>query len=211
MGNFNRGGERSGGGFGRGGFGGRKSFGGGSRFGGDRDRAPREMHSATCGECGADCEVPFRPTGDRPVLCSACFGRQNGDEGGRSNRFSDRRERPRFEDKQMFDATCGECGSECQVPFRPTAGKPVLCSDCFKKGGNGGKDNSKEIMEQFKSLNYKMDKLIKLLTPAGAEEKKEEPKKAKKEKVEIAPVVETEVLTEKKEKKAKKKATKKTE
>ena len=31
------------------------------------------MHSATCAECGDRCEVPFRPTGERPVLCSNCF------------------------------------------------------------------------------------------------------------------------------------------
>ena len=29
------------------------------------------------------------------------------------------------------------CGREAQVPFRPTSGKPVYCSDCFrsKRGG----------------------------------------------------------------------------
>ena len=34
---------------------------------------PKQMHHATCSECGQDCEVPFRPTGDRPVFCSNCF------------------------------------------------------------------------------------------------------------------------------------------
>ena len=28
---------------------------------------------------------------------------------------------------------CGsDCGREAQVPFRPTSGKPVYCSDCFR-------------------------------------------------------------------------------
>jgi CxxC-x17-CxxC domain-containing protein len=27
----------------------------------------REMHKAVCAECGKDCEVPFKPSGDRPV------------------------------------------------------------------------------------------------------------------------------------------------
>jgi CxxC-x17-CxxC domain-containing protein len=31
----------------------------------------------------------------------------------------------------MFDAVCVECGSDCQVPFKPTEGKPVYCSACF--------------------------------------------------------------------------------
>jgi CxxC-x17-CxxC domain-containing protein len=39
--------------------------------------------------------------------------------------------------RQMFDVTCSNCGREAQVPFRPTNGKPVYCSDCFRtmKGG----------------------------------------------------------------------------
>ena len=34
--------------------------------------------------------------------------------------------------REMFAATCSSCGREAQVPFRPTNGKPVYCSDCFK-------------------------------------------------------------------------------
>jgi CxxC-x17-CxxC domain-containing protein len=34
--------------------------------------------------------------------------------------------------REMFSATCSSCGREAQVPFRPTSGKPVYCSDCFK-------------------------------------------------------------------------------
>ncbi|MBP1704628.1 MAG: hypothetical protein H6Q36_367 [Chloroflexi bacterium] len=33
--------------------------------------------------------------------------------------------------REMFTATCSSCGREAQVPFRPTSGKPVYCSDCF--------------------------------------------------------------------------------
>jgi CxxC-x17-CxxC domain-containing protein len=29
-----------------------------------------------CYECGIDTTVPFKPTGKRPVLCSACFKKQ---------------------------------------------------------------------------------------------------------------------------------------
>jgi CxxC-x17-CxxC domain-containing protein len=55
---------------------GRGGFKGGykSKFGGDRGGSrPVSMHSATCGSCGKDCEVPFRPTQDRPVYCKSCF------------------------------------------------------------------------------------------------------------------------------------------
>jgi CxxC-x17-CxxC domain-containing protein len=34
--------------------------------------------------------------------------------------------------REMFAATCSSCGKEAQVPFRPTSGKPVYCSDCFR-------------------------------------------------------------------------------
>ena len=34
--------------------------------------------------------------------------------------------------REMFSATCSNCGKEAQVPFRTTSGKPVYCSDCFK-------------------------------------------------------------------------------
>ena len=33
--------------------------------------------------------------------------------------------------REMFSATCSNCGREAQVPF-PTSGKPVYCSDCFR-------------------------------------------------------------------------------
>jgi CxxC-x17-CxxC domain-containing protein len=46
-------------------------------FGG---RTPRQMHPATCAECGMMTEVPFQPRGDRPVYCSACYTKVRGTE-----------------------------------------------------------------------------------------------------------------------------------
>lgn len=54
--------KRSFGGRDRGGFGGRDNF-----------SAKKEMFHAVCSECGEDCEVPFRPSGSKPVFCNACF------------------------------------------------------------------------------------------------------------------------------------------
>ena len=63
MGEFNRGGgHRGGGGF-------RDNDGGGFK----RDFGPREMHKATCSECGNECEVPFKPTEGKPVFCRDCY------------------------------------------------------------------------------------------------------------------------------------------
>jgi len=38
-------------------------------------RRPREMHPATCSTCGIETEVPFKPSGDKPVYCNDCFKR----------------------------------------------------------------------------------------------------------------------------------------
>jgi len=120
-----------------------------------RDRPPREMHKATCGDCGNECEVPFEPRQDKPVYCNDCFqnhkpersdrggGRFGGNRGGgrfggrgaggygRNNRGGGRfgRDRP---PREMHKATCGDCGNECEVPFEPRQDKPVYCNDCFQ-------------------------------------------------------------------------------
>ncbi|MEI6731303.1 MAG: CxxC-x17-CxxC domain-containing protein [archaeon] len=75
-----RGGSR-GGGFGGGRGGGFRDRDSGG-FGG-RGRERPEMHDATCAKCGKPCQVPFRPSGDKPVYCSDCF-RTEGDSGSRN-------------------------------------------------------------------------------------------------------------------------------
>ncbi|MFA6088404.1 MAG: CxxC-x17-CxxC domain-containing protein [Candidatus Woesearchaeota archaeon] len=74
-----RGGSRDGG-FrsGGGGFGGRSS--GGRSF-------EKEMHTVKCDKCGETCEVPFKPTNNKPVYCSSCFrkGESSGSDSVRSS------------------------------------------------------------------------------------------------------------------------------
>jgi len=139
MKNFNRdgGGDRNFGGDRK--FGGdfkKRSFGGGGGFGGDRrDRGDRpEMFKAICAECGAPCEVPFKPSGNRPVLCSNCFKGSARPEG--------RREERRFGEKPSFGGTHE-----------------------FHKPADNGK-----LEERLGAINDKLDKLIKLLSPAQAPE-----------------------------------------
>ena len=59
-------------------------------------------------------------------------GSYGGGGGGGGGGYRDRGPR------EMFAATCSNCGREAQVPFRPTSGKPVYCSDCFRsmRGGS---------------------------------------------------------------------------
>jgi len=59
----------------RGDSGGGSYSGGGNSGGGGYDRGPREMFSATCSSCGREAQVPFRPSGAKPVYCSDCFTR----------------------------------------------------------------------------------------------------------------------------------------
>ncbi|MBF0123110.1 MAG: DNA-directed RNA polymerase [Candidatus Omnitrophica bacterium] len=47
----------------------------GFQGGGKYNSGPREMHKATCGDCGKECEVPFKPREDRPVYCKECFSK----------------------------------------------------------------------------------------------------------------------------------------
>ena len=51
---------------------------------GGGDGGSRQMHPAVCAECGKDTEVPFRPTGERPVYCWDCFHKRGGGGGDRS-------------------------------------------------------------------------------------------------------------------------------
>lgn len=77
------GGKKFGGGFGK-----REGAGGG--FGGHDFGKPR-LFKTTCAECGAPCEVPFRPNGSKPVLCNSCFKK-----GGAGSGRQDYGEKPRF-------------------------------------------------------------------------------------------------------------------
>ena len=151
---------------------------------GNRDRERPQMYEATCSDCGKKCEVPFKPTGDKPVYCSQCFTKHGG--GQKSNRFErGDRERPRSQDRRMFDATCDKCGKRFELPFKPTGGRPVYCNECFDKGGDS-LSNDKAInqyKEQFDMLNVKLDRIIKVLTPVVPAKEKREAVIEKKEKV----------------------------
>ena len=45
----------------------------------------------------------------------------------------DARKNARGSQREMFDAVCASCGKPCKVPFQPTEGRPVYCSECFSK------------------------------------------------------------------------------
>lgn len=49
-------------------------------FRGNRPVRRPEMHDAICSSCGKPCQLPFKPTGDRPVYCKECFAKNGGGE-----------------------------------------------------------------------------------------------------------------------------------
>jgi CxxC-x17-CxxC domain-containing protein len=101
----------------------------------------------------------------------------------------------------MHQATCAECGNNCEVPFKPVPGRAVFCSNCFESRGNGGKprfenskpnfaekrtfqaDNSgKQFKDQFDQLNAKLDAILKALAPAEKKTEAVVEKEVKKDK-----------------------------
>lgn len=114
----------------------------------------REMHRATCGECSRSCEVPFKPTNGRKVLCSTCFQGGSDQNGSRSSSarpssFSDRpshRPESKYGDRPAYR-------SEPRFSDKPTyRSEPPY--------GNRGGGNYEE---QFKILNAKLDTILQAL------------------------------------------------
>ena len=67
-------------------YGSSSSYGGGAGAGAGAGyssgpRRDREMFSATCSGCGQEAQVPFQPSSDKPVYCSACFQQRGGGAG----------------------------------------------------------------------------------------------------------------------------------
>lgn len=51
-----------------------------------RRNSELEMTSAVCAKCGKSCEIPFKPTGKRPVYCRSCFTQTAPSEPGNESR-----------------------------------------------------------------------------------------------------------------------------
>ncbi len=196
-----------------------------------RDRYNSKSYSAICDECGKPCELPFKPSFGKPVYCRDCFEKKQREDSGKSNFRSSGKSNFRsgsrsnfrnnnqsnFKERKMYPAICDSCGKKCEVPFRPTSGKPVYCDSCFNKNsGNrrsaeGVRDRSRDQLgEQIATINLKLDKIMRVLEIIG-ESKTFTDKTAKNRKEKITPKKEKKIakkiLTKKTAKKKRRKKT----
>ncbi|MFH1078206.1 MAG: CxxC-x17-CxxC domain-containing protein [Patescibacteria group bacterium] len=155
--------------------GGNKSFGQSKpweRGSGDRDGARPALFEATCSQCGNACEVPFKPLPGRDVFCRNCFKKDGDAEPRRFESGADRRF-PSSDEKRMYSAVCATCKSACEVPSRPTGLKPIYCRACMNGGTGGGeKRTTDQYADQFKNINFKLDAILKALSPKVVVESK---------------------------------------
>ncbi len=118
------------------------------RFGAGGRSDSTEMFDAVCSNCGKDCQVPFRPTGNKPVLCKSCFQKERGQDEGNTFRSNNRDQRP-----PRYSTDRREGPSSYGPEFQKPAG-----SNQYKK--------------DFEALNAKLDKILSLLNqqkPSKAE------------------------------------------
>lgn len=47
------------------------------------DQLGRQLYDVKCAKCGKQTQVPFKPSGDRPVYCRDCYMEQRGGGPGR--------------------------------------------------------------------------------------------------------------------------------
>jgi CxxC-x17-CxxC domain-containing protein len=88
--------------------------------------------SIQCSDCGttftftAEEQELFASRGytNEPKRCQPCRQARKSERYGNSG-YGYRPQR------QMFPATCAQCGKETEVPFEPREGRPVYCSDCY--------------------------------------------------------------------------------
>lgn len=75
-------------------------------------------------------------------------GRSDGRSRGQGNRGK----------TEFHKVKCDGCGRFSEVPFKPTKGKPVYCSECFKKEGS-----SSNSSPDLSGISRKLDRIIELL------------------------------------------------
>ena len=97
------------------------------RGGQDNNYRERSFTKAICADCKAECEVPFRPTGDRPVYCKECFTKHKEGSGSFKSRFEHNPRERDFAKDRNFDKPQGRenpgSGGRKKPSFRRRKGR----------------------------------------------------------------------------------------
>jgi len=114
---------------------------------------------------------------------SGSFGRRDSSRGGSFDRNDRPSRRP-----EMHKVVCDKCGKDCEVPFKPTHGKPIYCDNCFKdrsRESGSRSEMGKPIDKQsHDEINRKLDKILKILNEHIAKDSKSKKVEEKPKKVE---------------------------
>ncbi|HEY8298675.1 MAG TPA: zinc-ribbon domain containing protein [Candidatus Baltobacteraceae bacterium] len=73
----------------------------------------------------------FQNKPNRCPDCRAARKANQGGGGGRGNYSGGGAAGGGGARREMFQATCSQCGGVAEVPFQPRGDKPVYCRDCF--------------------------------------------------------------------------------
>lgn len=88
------------------------------------------------------------------------------------------------DNRSMYKVICADCGSHCEVPFRPSIGRPVYCKECFTKRKTGANLTSRAELKpnQVSPAQQSSPEKSPIVKPikAPAVKKKPSAKKAKK-------------------------------
>ncbi|MFA5389325.1 MAG: CxxC-x17-CxxC domain-containing protein [Candidatus Omnitrophota bacterium] len=68
----------------------------------DHNFRDRNFTKVICCDCGKECEVPFKPSGDRPVYCKECFSKRKNRDSFKGNQDNTPRKEGFFRE-QHFD------------------------------------------------------------------------------------------------------------
>jgi len=72
----------------------------------DNDSRERTFTKVICSDCKKECEVPFRPSGGRPVYCKECFSKRK-DAASFKGKYDNRPRGGNFTERRHFDKQRG--------------------------------------------------------------------------------------------------------
>jgi CxxC-x17-CxxC domain-containing protein len=100
-----------------------------------------ELYTAVCDKCGMNCDLPFKPTNNKPVYCRSCF-RKVGSEGNRSERS--------FNSNDRNDRSFDSRERNSRETFRDKVRSDAVVESNISAG-------------ELEKINQKLDKIMKAL------------------------------------------------